>query len=232
MEKKTVKQFLDISSIHGLRYTSGGSSRRSEKYWKLNFRDLKNIFEKSISRIFWTVALILSSFMFGLLMYETTEKFVSDQIVIKLSENRHSIAEVPFPAITFCSECVDTKKMLSKEIHEKLKLMNLTIEKWDFHRIFIELTLASKFSISFDYAKLENLLHDTNMLHHFNFQSVLDLLDLETQDHWYNRLFRLTWRSRIPAPNVVVLTKWGYCITFNMMPAAKLFNLEKWDSTF
>jgi Amiloride-sensitive sodium channel len=67
--------------------------------------------------------------MFVLLMYETMEKFVSDQIVIKLSENRYSIAEVPFPAVTFCPEIVELDNLIDKENSKRLKSMKLALEK-------------------------------------------------------------------------------------------------------
>ena len=51
--------------------------------------------------------LSLSSIMFILLIRQTTDKFVTDQIVIKLLEKRVSIGEIPFPAVTICPEVLD-----------------------------------------------------------------------------------------------------------------------------
>jgi hypothetical protein len=48
--------------------------------------------------------LCFSSIIFALLIYETTEKFLTNQIVIKPSKKLHSVGEIPFPAVTVCPE--------------------------------------------------------------------------------------------------------------------------------
>jgi Amiloride-sensitive sodium channel len=90
---------------------------------------LKNFPTFSFSRTFWILALILSSTMFCLLMHETTEKFVSEQIVIRLSENRLSVDEVPFPAVTLCPEVVDLSEMFGDEGLDNATRSSLVIEK-------------------------------------------------------------------------------------------------------
>lgn len=44
--------------------------------------------------------------MFVLLIYEATEKFMTNQIVIRLSKQQSSVGEVPFPAVTICPDLI------------------------------------------------------------------------------------------------------------------------------
>jgi Amiloride-sensitive sodium channel len=42
--------------------------------------------------------------MFCYLMFEITEKFITNQIVTKLSKQQYSVGVIPFPAVTVCPE--------------------------------------------------------------------------------------------------------------------------------
>jgi Amiloride-sensitive sodium channel len=62
----------------------------------------------------WVFVMILATILFYFLIAETTEKFLSDHIVIKLFEKRLAIGEIPFPAVTLCPEVIDLKKILNR----------------------------------------------------------------------------------------------------------------------
>jgi hypothetical protein len=84
-----------------------------------------------------------------------------------------------------------------------------------------------QFDFSFDYVKLLEFLYDMNLLHDLSNQSILQLLDCPNQTEWYEDMFEGTWRSRIKSPYTPILTKWGYCFTFNMLPPSKLLHLDR-----
>jgi hypothetical protein len=48
----------------------------------------------------------LSLFTFIALMSQTTSKFFSNQMVIKLAKRQYPVKDVPFPAVTFCPDYV------------------------------------------------------------------------------------------------------------------------------
>jgi hypothetical protein len=80
---------------------------------------------------------------------------------------------------------------------------------------------------SFDFVKLLNLLDDMDLLDSFGNGSVWPLMDLDAQDQWYDYSFTGTWRSRIKAPIRTIVTKWGFCYSFNMMLRSDLLHLER-----
>jgi hypothetical protein len=55
----------------------------------------------------------------------------------------------------------------------------------------------------------------------------IETLSNQTQDNWFWNEVEVEWRERFTAPISKVLTKWGFCFNFNLMPAEELFHTEK-----
>lgn len=55
-------------------------------------------------RTFWGSALFASAAIFFLLIFKTTEKFMSNRTVFQMSDKEFPISKIPFPAVTICSE--------------------------------------------------------------------------------------------------------------------------------
>lgn len=55
-------------------------------------------------RVFWLAVMFLVMFLCGLQIYHLFHNWLSSRIVMTLDNNKYSIWDVPFPAITFCSD--------------------------------------------------------------------------------------------------------------------------------
>jgi acid-sensing ion channel, other len=57
-------------------------------------------------------------------------------------------------------------------------------------------------------------------------------LSKQTQNNWFWNEVTTVWRARYSTPISKVLTKWGICFNFNLLPAKELFNFEVSDDFF
>lgn len=99
---------LNISTIEGPQ----GPGSEIDRKWFCYF------LTKTIFRVFWFVAFLIATYFLCWLMFQVTETFVSDNIVIEFSNTELSVGEVPFPAITICPEVFhkDLLEMFDEEI--------------------------------------------------------------------------------------------------------------------
>lgn len=103
---QTWSKYLEVSSIHGLVYLS---RKNSTKYAMWLFHWLFEIFICDFCTFcdfstFWICSLLLSATIFFLLIFKTTEKFLADQTIVRIADKSIAIADIPFPAITICSD--------------------------------------------------------------------------------------------------------------------------------
>lgn len=118
------------STIHGVKYLSSRKSTRNE-------------------RIFWLLALILSTVLFIFLFSKVWIRYGDGPIAIEISPYQKPIWDIPFPAITICTE---TKSKASEfrfsEVYGRLSngkqpFTNVTTEEYElispaaFHFILI-----------------------------------------------------------------------------------------------
>jgi anthranilate/para-aminobenzoate synthase component II len=64
--------------------------------------------------------------MFVLLVSKATQKFMANQIVIKLSKTQHSVEEIPFPAVTICPD-----PKIPNDIEEIIKSLSANSSEYE-----------------------------------------------------------------------------------------------------
>ena len=84
-----------------------------------------------LERCFWILCILVSLISSVFLINEAIEKFREQKIVIKLSEKRRNISEIPFPALSICPEVLITED----DLNELVKL-NLSFRKYEKLRKF------------------------------------------------------------------------------------------------
>lgn len=62
-----------------------------------------NVTQKNF-RIFWSLLLLTSASIFFLLLFHTTKKFLAQKTGVRIAGKETAIAEIPFPAVTICSD--------------------------------------------------------------------------------------------------------------------------------
>jgi hypothetical protein len=67
--------------------------------------------------------------------------------------------------------------------------------------------------------------HSTN--HNRTAADFFDTLNQQTQETWFWNEVEVSWRDRFAAPISKILTKWGFCFNFNLLPADEMFNTER-----
>jgi hypothetical protein len=58
--------------------------------------------------------------------------------------------------------------------------------------------------------------------------SIIDYLNSTEQTAWVLSVVTGYWKAFWNTPLQMILTKWGFCFSFNLMPLPELFNLEKY----
>lgn len=56
------------------------------------------------SSTFWACSLLTSTAIFSVLIFQTSRKFLSDRTAVKIVSQEVAIGDVPFPALTICSD--------------------------------------------------------------------------------------------------------------------------------
>jgi hypothetical protein len=57
-------------------------------------------------------------------------------------------------------------------------------------------------------------------------EDFLATLKNQTQETWFWTEVFVSWRGQYDAPISRILTKWGICFNFNLLPASELLNME------
>lgn len=146
--------------------------------------------------------------MFALLCYEMVNKFISDQTLIRLSKWQCKVSEIPFPAITFCPDMIIAGHNISPalELHEMLGF----------------LPSKKKLEMYTEY-------HHQKYYEDFNFsaESLLPELRRRTQLDWFTNCVSLEWLGQYSTSVSLVLTRFGFCFSFNMRPIETLLRFDK-----
>lgn len=92
---------------------------------------------------------------------------------------------------------------------------------------------SSCFNFSLDEVNLIELLYDEDILSPRNLsyitnKTLLEQLEPEksSQFNWFYDHARISWLNRFKVPFTKIVTKWGLCMNFNMIPADKLLNID------
>jgi amiloride-sensitive sodium channel len=141
-------------------------------------------------------------------------------MVIKLSENQYLIKDIAFPAVTLCPDVVIPEEFTNSS--GKLDEGSVPSRNW-----FRELVL---YRFRFYIYNLLELLYEQKFPTSINHKRTIDdffaTLSKQTQDTWFWNEVNAVWRARYAAPISKVLTKWGFCFNFNLLPADELLNSE------
>lgn len=78
----------------------------------VNFQYISRKKISKIERIFWCVCILLTVVISIFLINQAIGKFLERKIGIKLSDERHGVVNVPFPAITICPEVLFNESFL------------------------------------------------------------------------------------------------------------------------
>lgn len=66
---------------------------------------MKNLKKKTIDfRIFWAFLLLTSAAIFFFMIFQTTQKFLANRLVVRIAEKEVEIKDFPFPALTICPD--------------------------------------------------------------------------------------------------------------------------------
>jgi hypothetical protein len=163
----------------------------------------------------------LAFVMFGYLMFEITVKFLEEKIVLQLSSEEVPIKNIPFPAVTICPEVV-----LDKSFHGfDRKLYSPSDEKCEKHLrawrcdVFTICHSSDAFLHFIEF--IQSQLNQSNQT-----ELVFDYINSTLQTVWVKRI-ESSWRIYWEVPCQMILTKWGFCFSFNLLPLMELINMEK-----
>lgn len=163
------------------------------------------------------------SCLFAFLCYDVADKFLSDQTLIRMSKRQHKVNEIPFPAITFCPDML----VIGHNISPGLKLLEMLG-----HRLDLE-----EFTWNVMYHGYQTFYNDFN----FSEESLLPELRRRTQLDWFTNCVYIEWMEQYSVAVSTILTRYGYCFSFNMRPVKDLLRFKKyvtsvwfifWDEIF
>lgn len=179
-----------------------------------------------IFRIFWIFSLCVSSLTFILLISKTTEKFLTNQIVIKLSKQQYSVGNIPFPAVSICPDVALPSNISEiienfSENSDRQKWVHVCIHESTFNYLIFSLNVMHAIDLIYS----QNILHSKNVS--ISAEYFEDTLKNMTQYEWFGRSLTSSWRSRYSVSYSNITTKWGICFTSNLLPAEKLLNFNK-----
>lgn len=151
--------------------------------------------------------------MFAFLCYKTVDKFIADKTLVRMSKRQYKVNEIPFPAITFCPDMV----ILGHNISAHRDLQEMIFGYW--------LPLKN-ILFPIEYFRLQQFYED------FNFSAVSWLPELKrrAQLKWFTNCVFIEWMGQYSVSVSMVITRHGFCYSFNMQPIENLLRFEKWAS--
>ena len=147
--------------------------------------------------------------MFLVFLFQTSEKFLSNQVIIKLVDREYLISEIPYPAVTFCPK---GQGFTNLDIFTRFKNQNFTDSDL---KAFQAL----------------DLIHDQRILETLNVSlstdAFVEYLKNQTPVNWFKTVFDATWTWRFDIPITEIITKRGICMSFNLPSASTLLHLNR-----
>lgn len=198
--------------------------------WRINDRhelrsEISNLtflksFQNFFSRIFWISLMCLAFGAFCHLLVETTEKFLSDKIILQLSKDEVSIKDIPFPAMTICPQIFEVSSF-SKFDRQSFIPSNSKWVYFTFNTIQTTFRFKHSSEAFFEFSEILQNFTDTE-------SNIIKLLNSTAQVESLLWVFWASWRVLYSTPFQMILTKWGFCFSFNMMPLPNLINMRKY----
>lgn len=147
--------------------------------------------------------------MFSLLCYNVVDKFFPDQTVIRMSKRQYKVKEIPFPAITFCPDMVIRGHNIS-----------ISLELYEMLGYYVQQEEVSKLT-GFDFY--------TKFYEDFDFsaESFVPELRRRVQMDWFTKCVLVEWMGQYSVTVNLLLTRHGFCFSFNMHPMETLLRFDK-----
>lgn len=148
--------------------------------------------------------------MFSFLCYEMVDKFFSDQTLIRMSKRQYKVDEIPFPAVTFCPDLVYIGHNISSSFELREILDYPEPPGVYFHPMYGNTyqQFYEKFNLSAE--------------------SLVPELRRRLQFKWFTNCVFIEWLGQYSVTVNLVLTRYGFCFSFNMQPMEKLLRFEKY----
>lgn len=151
--------------------------------------------------------------MFCFLVYKTTSKFMSEKIIIELSKHEHPIEEVPFPAFTICPEVFIAPDNFTFALSDGKFVTN-------FSPLNELLWIYCSDGVLRFVDELQRRLN-------YSGDDIIDRLNRTQQQDWLFWIVDGEWPTGWSLPFQMILTQWGFCFSFNLMPLHELLDLGR-----
>jgi Amiloride-sensitive sodium channel len=169
--------------------------------------------------------MLLALTLFGVLMLKTTRKFNKNKIVLQLSTEAVRVGDIPFPAVTICPQIFykDDLKNFDVTFTSPLEDKCATDQMISRTSAFIK----KLFSFSEAFLQFTDFLQSQSVVNNDSRFSITDYLNSTTQTKWlFDSVFG-DWKFTWSTPMQMILTKWGFCFSFNLMPLVDVLRFEK-----
>ncbi|XP_026472958.1 pickpocket protein 28 isoform X2 [Ctenocephalides felis] len=190
-----IREFCANTSIHGVKYL--GERRRS-----------------TTERLWWIIVFIASLSMCGILIMKVWHKWDSSPVIVSFAEKTTPVWQVPFPAVTICSENKARQSVFNftEAFHQRAEDLNMT--DYEYEMLTTISLVCDRHLIQFG-NKLAN-------------SSVVDKL-LEVAPEFDEMMFHCKWKNSPGNCTTLfsrIVTEEGVCYTFNMLDANELLRVE------
>jgi acid-sensing ion channel, other len=205
----SVQNYCNETTLHGFKYFTAENCRLSEK-------------------LFWMISLIASLLGAVFLINKLHTEISKTPIVTVTSNTPMLIEEIPFPAVTFCSE------MRIQQGQKYYDLMKTFYGAKTNDRIFRPGFFKFLVYDRFKYLAAIDLIMDDDSTLPFNITfdglELIDILRKYIFERWTSdrRILQNSgsWRDMFEMKIATVITRFGFCATFNIIEPDELLNLD------
>ncbi|KAG5668407.1 hypothetical protein PVAND_016347 [Polypedilum vanderplanki] len=180
-----------------------------------------------INRIFWFLALVISSILLALNVNLAYQKYQNEPSIV-IRSNMRDLKEIPMPALTICSPLFAINNLANlnnfyKNYYEK-KIFAANMTSKEANYLMANLQVCRPNSI-FDLAKFISNRTDTNIVK-------LLLESSQSVEEFLVKCFLKYFPKNCTKMMNRILTDKGFCYTFNMQDFDIIFNAEKISEDF
>lgn len=126
-----------------------------------------------------------------------------------MSKRQYKVKEIPFPAITFCPDLL----LRGHNISISLELYEI----FGYHVPMEEISKITRFDF------YQQFYEDFD----FSAESLIPELRKRVQMEWFTNCVLIEWMGQYSVAVNLVLTRHGFCFSFNMQPTEALLRFEK-----
>lgn len=215
-----LSKIVKKSNIHGISYLLRKDSSRAEKW--VSRKQVKPTKKYFSCRIFWAGSLLISASILFSLIFLSAKKFLSNETFV-MNTYEVTVGNIPFPAVTICPDSLIFEKFY--EYQQKSHSKNFSEDEWVMK--YFEVIFRFYFAFSLAAYQALDLLYDQNFLpSNFSTKSLVKTLEKYSQDYSFINDNQILWNGAYGVPLSRILTKWGLCFNFNLLPFESLLNNE------